>query len=71
MLRSSSPLSNALSTVTDGLPPRVIVEYPAGTSAPTKSTVFARDEMRPFEITSVRREPNGQINIFAREVTTD
>ena len=71
VLRSSSPLSNALSTVTDGLPPRVIVEYPAGTQAPAKSANFARDEQRPFEITSVRREANGQINIFAREVTTE
>ena len=71
VLRSSSPLSNALSTVTDGLPPRVIVEYPAGTSAPAKSANFARDELRPFEIISVRREPNGQINIFAREVTSE
>ena len=71
VIRASSPLSNALSTVTDGIPPRVIVDYPAGTHAPTESTVFARDELRPFEITSVRREPNGQINIFAREVTTE
>ena len=71
VLRSSSPLSNALSTVTNGLPPRVIVEYPAGAAAPAKSTVFARDELRPFEITTIRREPNGQINIFAREVTSE
>lgn len=71
VLRSSNPLSNALSTVTNGIPPRVIVEYPAGAAAPARSTVFSRDEMRPFEITSVRREPNGQINIFAREVTTE
>ncbi|MCX6968228.1 MAG: hypothetical protein NTZ46_10725 [Verrucomicrobia bacterium] len=71
VLRSSSPLSNALSTVTNGMPPRVIVEYPAGALAPPKNTVFARDELRPFEITSVRREPNGQINIFAREVIAD
>ncbi|MEI6561442.1 MAG: hypothetical protein WCO68_05070 [Verrucomicrobiota bacterium] len=71
VIRSSNPLSNALSTVTDGIPPRVIVDYPAGTHAPAENTAFARDELRPFEITSVRREPNGQINIFAREVTTE
>ena len=71
VLRSSSSLSNALSTVTDGLPPRVIVEYPAGAAAPAKSTLFSRDELRPFEILSVHREANGQINIFAREVTTE
>lgn len=70
VLRSSSSLSNALSTVTNSLPPRVIVEYPSGTEAPQKKSSVNRDELRPFEITSVRREPNGQINVFAREVTT-
>ena len=71
MLRSSSSLGNALAAVTSGLPPRVIVEFPAGITAPAKNTTVSRDELRPFEITSVRRESNGQINIFAREVTTE
>jgi len=71
VLRSNSSLGNALATVTNSPPPRVIVEYPAGTSAPAKNTTFSRNEQRPFEITSVRREPNGQINIFAREVTAE
>ena len=71
MLRSNSSLSNALSTVTNGLPPRVIVEFPAGSVAPAKNAVLSRDELRPFEIISVKREPNGQINVFAREVTTE
>ena len=71
VLRSSSSLGNALAAVTSGLPPRVIVEFPAGITAPAKNTTVSRDELRPFEITSVRRESNGQINIFAREVTTE
>ena len=70
VLRSNSTLGNALATVTSSAPPRVIVEYPAGIQAPAKSATFSRDEARPFEIISVRREPNGQINIFAREITT-
>ena len=71
VLRSNSSLGNALATVTNSPPPRVIVEYPAGSYAPAKNTTFSRDEQRPFEITNVRREPNGQINIFAREVTAE
>ena len=71
VLRSNSSLGNALATVTNSPPPRVIVEYPAGSAPPAKNSTFSRDEQRPFEITSVRREPNGQINIFAREITTE
>lgn len=71
VLRPSSSLGSALASMTNSMPPRVIVEYPNGASAPAKSTTFSRDEMRPFEITGVRREPNGQINIFAREVTSE
>jgi hypothetical protein len=71
VLRPASSLGNALASMTSSLPPRVIVEYPNGTAAPLKSATFTRDEMRPFEITGVRREPNGQINIFAREVTAE
>ena len=71
VLRSSSALGSALATVTNSPPPRVIVEYPPGTAAPARNSTFTRDEHRPFEITSVRRESNGQINIFAREVTSE
>ena len=71
VLRPSSALGSALASMTSSTPPRVIVEYPNGSAAPSKSTTFSRDETRPFEITSVRREANGQINIFAREVTSE
>lgn len=71
VLRPSSSLGSALASMTSSTPPRVIVEYPNGAPAPSKSATFSRDETRPFEITSVRREANGQINIFAREVTTE
>lgn len=71
VLRPGSSLSNALSAVTNSPPPRVVVEYPAGSTAPAKNKTFFRDDQRPFEITGVRRENNGQITIFAREITTD
>lgn len=49
---------------------RVIVEFPAGNTPPTEGAAFARDELRPFLITDVRRGADGQINVYVREVTT-
>jgi len=48
---------------------RIIVDYPAGANPPEEGTSFTRDEMRPFQITDVRRGSDGQINIYAREIT--
>jgi hypothetical protein len=49
---------------------RVIVQYPAGTQPPAEGSTFARDDMRPFMITDVRRGADGQINLYVREITT-
>ncbi len=48
---------------------RVIVEFPPGGGAPNKGDTVARGELRPFQITGVRRGADGMINVFAREVT--
>ena len=48
---------------------RVIVEFPAGAIVPSEGSAIARDNLRPFQITSVKRGDDGQINIYAREVT--
>jgi hypothetical protein len=48
---------------------RVIVEFPGGSTAPSEGSVINRDNLRPFQITSVKRGDDGQINIYAREVT--
>jgi hypothetical protein len=48
---------------------RVIVEFPAGAIPPTEGSAITRDNLRPFQITSVKRGDDGQINIYAREVT--
>ena len=48
---------------------RIIVEYPEGQSAPKAGSQVSRDKSRPFQITAVRRDAKGQLNVFVREVT--
>ncbi len=48
---------------------RVIVEFPAGEAPPPEGNTISRDGLRPFQITSVKRGNDGQINVYAREVT--
>lgn len=50
---------------------RVFVEYPAGAVAPEEGATLSRGAQRPFQITDIRRGPDGTINVYAREVTTD
>ncbi|MEI6712413.1 MAG: hypothetical protein WCO60_01585 [Verrucomicrobiota bacterium] len=60
-----------LAKTDDRTPPaRVIVEYPAGAVPPSQGSAIARDDGRGFEIREVRKSPDGQVNIFVREVNT-
>lgn len=47
---------------------RVIVEFPAGYNPPPQGAVVTRDEARPYEITEVRKQADGQLNVFVREI---
>ena len=67
---NSGAIGKALATVTKQSSARIIVEFPAGQTPPPERTSVSRDEVRPFEIRAVRRDRDGQINVFAREVTT-
>ena len=49
-------------------PMRIIVEFPAGYTPPAQGSAVSRDEARPLEITEVRRQEDGQLNVFAREI---
>ena len=49
-------------------PTRIIVEFPAGYTPPAPGSNISRDEARPLEITEVRRQEDGQLNVFAREI---
>ena len=48
---------------------RVIVEFPVGAIPPSEGNLISRDNLRPFQITSVKKGSDGQINIYAREIT--
>lgn len=48
---------------------RVIVDFPAGSAPPAEGETVSRDDQRPFQITSVEKDADGQINVYVREVT--
>lgn len=47
---------------------RIIVEFPSGYVPPAQGTTVTRDEARPYEITEVRKQSDGQLNVFVREI---
>jgi len=49
-------------------PTRIIVEFPSGYTPPQQGSTVSRDESRPLEITEVRKQEDGQLNVFAREI---
>ena len=49
-------------------PTRIIVEFPAGYTPPAQGSTVNRDEARPLEITEIRKQEDGQLNVFTREI---
>ena len=47
---------------------RIIVDYPAGAPLPDPGATLNRDSGRPYEVTEVRRQSDGQLNVFVREI---
>ena len=48
---------------------RVIVEFPGDAAPPAEGETIQRDAQRPFQITNVEQGPDGQINVYVREIT--
>jgi hypothetical protein len=69
VLRPKSPLTEELGIGQRTSNTRVIVEFPAGLRPPSEGATFSRDSRRPFLITDIRRGADGQVNVYAREVT--
>jgi len=67
IMRPSNRLANAIGV--GGGQTRIIVEYPEGRSVPAPGTQVNRGRDRPFQITSVRKDANGLLNVTVREIT--
>jgi hypothetical protein len=68
VLRPRTKLTDKVLHFGGGSSARIIVEFPAGYTPPQQGSVVTRDELRPFEITEVRKQEDGQLNVFVREI---
>jgi hypothetical protein len=68
VLRPRGTLTDSVLHFGSGSSTRIIVEFPSGYTPPPQGAVVNRDEARPFEITEVRKQEDGQLNVFAREI---
>ena len=68
VLRPRSKLTDTVLHFGAGSSTRIIVEFPNGYTPPPRGSVVSRDEARPLEITEVRKQEDGQLNVFAREI---
>jgi hypothetical protein len=69
VLRPKARLTDAvLHPLGGGQSVRIVVDFPAGYSPPARGTTVTRDEARPYEITEVRKQSDGQLNVFVREI---
>ena len=68
VLRPRTKLTEKVLHFGGGSSTRIIVEFPAGYVPPRQGTEVNRDEQRPYEITEVRKQEDGQLNVFVREI---
>jgi hypothetical protein len=68
VLRPRTKLTDKVLHFGGGSSMRIIVEFPAGYVPPRQGAEVSRDEQRPYEITEVRKQEDGQLNVFVREI---
>jgi len=68
VLRPRTKLTDKVLHFGGGSSTRIIVEFPSGYTPPPQGAMVSRDEMRPYEITEVRKDEDGQLNVFVREI---
>jgi hypothetical protein len=68
VLRPRTNLTQKMLHFGGGSSTRIIVEFPSGYVPPRQGAEVNRDETRPYEITEVRRQEDGQLNVFVREI---
>ncbi|HEX4697267.1 MAG TPA: hypothetical protein VH254_06305 [Candidatus Udaeobacter sp.] len=68
VMRPRSGLTDKVLHFGGGSSTRIIVEFPSGYTPPPQGSVVSRDEARPYEVTEVRKQEDGQLNVFVREI---
>ena len=68
VLRPRTKLTDKVLHLGAGSSTRIVVEFPSGYNPPQKGATVSRDELRPYEITEVRKQEDGQLNVFVREI---
>jgi hypothetical protein len=68
VLRPRTKLTDKVLHLGAGSSTRIIVEFPSGYTPPQQGATVNRDEVRPYEITEVRKQEDGQLNVFVREI---
>lgn len=68
VLRPRSGMAEAVLHFGAASSTRIIVEFPSGYTPPPQGSTVNRDEARPYEITEVRKQSDGQLNVFVREI---
>jgi hypothetical protein len=68
VLRPRTKLTDKVLHFGGGSSTRIIVEFPGGYTPPAQGAIVNRDELRPYEITEVRKQEDGQLNVFVREI---
>ena len=68
VLRPKNGLAQSVLRLGGSSSTRIIVEYPGGHPLPQQGSVVSRDDARPLEITEIRKQDDGQLNVFAREI---
>ena len=68
VLRPKSNMAESVLRLGTPSSTRIIVEFPAGYTPPAQGSTVTRDEARPYEITEVRKQSDGQLNVFVREI---
>jgi hypothetical protein len=68
VLRPRAKLTDKVLHFGSGSSTRIIVEFPGGYAPPPQGAVVNRDELRPYEITEVRKQEDGRLNVFVREI---
>ena len=68
VLRPRTKLTDKVLHFGSGSSTRIIVEFPSGYTPPPQGATVSRDELRPYEITEVRKQEDGQVNVFVREI---